>query len=298
MSNERRLLTIAIPTYNCAHFLPDAIASIMCQGLKYFEIVIVDNASEDNTEEIIRSLNNEHIRYIRNPLNLGSRENFNQCIKYSSGFYIKFLCADDVLLAGVLLKQLSILESRPEVSLVTCDLSLTDSELREEGVYHEFPGECSGAHMINLCLSGLGNYIGGPSSTMFRRKEAESLIFDSSYRWVADLKFGLQLLQRGDYVNIDEVGYRYRRHPNTDTATNCPNEIRMSEYFRLVDEFNWWNPLNCLQAIRRGSRAGREIARKRWWRAGRPRSFANALMSFRDVLFMRSYFKRGANEYF
>ena len=55
MATEEPLLTIAIPTFNCARFLPDAIASIMRQGLDDFEILIVDNASEDNTEEVIRS---------------------------------------------------------------------------------------------------------------------------------------------------------------------------------------------------------------------------------------------------
>jgi hypothetical protein len=122
---------------------------------------------------------------------------------------------------------------------------------------------------------------------MFRRKDAEDLLFDSSYWWVSDLKFGLQLLRHGAYVNIDEVGYLYRRHPNTGTELYCPNEIRMPNYFRLVDEFDWWNPLNCLQAIRRGGREGRKIVFKRWSRACRPKSVANALRSFGDVLHMR-----------
>ena len=75
MQNEDPLLTIAIATYNSAHYLPDAIASVMCQGLDDFEIVIVDNASEDNTKQIVESLNNLHIRYIRNSSNLGAVEN-------------------------------------------------------------------------------------------------------------------------------------------------------------------------------------------------------------------------------
>ena len=58
MASEEPLLTIAIPTFNSAHFLPDAIASIMREGLDDFEILIVDNASEDNTEEVVRSFEN------------------------------------------------------------------------------------------------------------------------------------------------------------------------------------------------------------------------------------------------
>lgn len=284
-------LSVCIPTYNSVHFLPDSVGSVLRQGLSDFEIVIVDNASEDDTEAWVKGLNNPHVRYFRNPKNLGPHYSSERCLAEARGQYVKFLCADDVFLDGVLLKQLDVFRNRPNVSLVTCNLSLTDCNLREEGVYRAYPGECSGAHLVNLCLSGLGNYIGGPSSTMFRRKDALDITTDSSYKWVSDLRFGLKLLRRGAYVNIDEVGFLYRRHPNTDTAINCPSEIRMPEYFRLVDEFDWWNPLNCLQAIRRGGREGREIVRKRWRRACRPKSVANALTAFRDVLYMRSYGK-------
>jgi glycosyltransferase involved in cell wall biosynthesis len=279
-------LSICIFTYNSAHYLPDAIGSVMRQGLEDFEIVIVDNASQDDTEALVRGLNNPHIRYFRNPENFGPHYSAKRCIAEARGKYIKYLCADDVFVDGVLLKQMEVLRRRPDVALVTCDLYVTDSELREKAVSRAFPGECSAERMINLCLSGLGNYIGGPSNIMFRREDAEDITSDSSYRWVGDLRFSLLLLRCGAYVNIDEVGYLYRRHPNTDTANNCPNEMRMPEYFRLVEEFNWWNPLNCFQAIRRGGRDGREIVLKRWWNACRPRSVANALTSFGDVWYM------------
>ncbi len=284
-------LSVCIPTYNAAHFLPDAIGSIMRQGLSDFELVVVDNASQDGTEDYVKGLNNPYVRYFRNPENYGPHYSSERCLAEAKGRYIKFLCADDVFLDGVLPKQLEVLRRRPDVALVTCNLSLTDSELREEGTYRVYPGKCSGAHLVNVCLSGLGNYIGGPSSIMFRREDALDITTDSSYKWVADLRFGLRLLRKGAYVNIDQVGFMYRRHPNTDTAINCPNEMRMPEYFRLVDEFDWWNPLNCLQAMRRGGREGREIVRKRWRRACRPQSVANALTSFKDVLYMRSYGK-------
>ncbi len=263
----------------------------MRQGLSDFEIVIVDNASQDGTEAWVKGLNNPRIRYFRNQQNLGPHYSSERCLTEAKGRYVKFLCADDVFLDGVLLKQLEVLHTRPDVALVTCNLSLTDSKLHEEGVYRVYPGECSGMRIVNACLSGLGNYIGGPSSIMFRREDALDITTDPSYKWVADLRFGLKLLRHGTYVNIDQVGFLYRRHPNTDTAINCPDQIRMPEYFRLVDEFDWWNPLNCLQAIRRGGHEGREVVRKRWRRAWRPQKVANAVTSFKEVVYMRYYGK-------
>lgn len=280
-------LSVCIPTYNAARFLPDAIGSVMHQGLDDFEIVIVDNASEDDTQALITRLSNPHIRYFRNPENLGPHHSFMRCLSEARGTYIKPLCADDAFVDEVVVKQLRVLRSRPDVAVVTCDHYLTDSELRRECIHREYPGECSGPHMINTCLSGLGNYIGGPSNIMFRRADAAGFIVDTSYKWVGDLRFSLKLLQHGAYLNVDEVGLLYRRHPNTDTAANCSPEMRMSEYLRLVEEFDWWNPFNCIQAVRRGGPIDRGTVLKRWRRACTPTRLRKALASLRDVWSMR-----------
>lgn len=286
MQTERPLLTIGIPTYNSAHFLSDSVGSVMRQGLSDFEIVIVDNASLDNTEEVVNSMGNPRIRYFRNTTNLGSRENHNRCLSEGRGRYFKFLGADDVLLEGVLTKQLSVLEDRQDVTLVTCNLSLTNSKLDRDRTLCCFPGSCLGSDIINLCLSGLNNYIGGPSNFMFRLADAAGLSMNDSYRYVSDLRFGLQLLQRGNYVNIDDIGYLYRRHASSDTETNCPASIRMHEYLRLVEEFGWWNPFNCLQSLRRGGGEGRQTALHKWKIACQPNNILRGAVGFTQVLNM------------
>jgi len=286
MLNNQPLLTVAIPTYNCAHYLPDAVGSVMRQGLDDFELLILDNASEDNTEEVVRSFRNDRIRYIRNTSNLGSRENGNRCMLNARGRYLKFLCADDVFLDGVLEKQLKILESRPEVALVTCDHFITNEHLQIEGIFHAFPGVHSGSRVINACLSGMANFIAGPSNVMFRREQAAGLVSDSSYNLLSDCKFYLQLLGRGGYANIGTVGYLYRRHPTSDTEVNCPVDRRMSEHLRLVSEFGGWNPLSCVKAVREAGPEGWRAVRAHWREAFRLGRIATAVMSFPDLVHM------------
>ena len=285
MAGEEPLLTVAIPTYNSAHFLPDAIASIMRQGLDDFEILVVDNASEDNTEEVVRALGNRHLRYIRNSSNLGSRENGNRCVANSRGRYLKLLCADDVLLDGVLQKQLKVLEARPEVALVTCGYLPTDPYLNIQGSWSAFPGSHPGRRVINFCLSRMTNGIGGPSNIMIRRAAATGVVSDAAYRLLSDLKFCLQILQRGAYVNIDEPGVLYRRHPNSDMATNCTAEIHMLEYVRLVSEFNWWNPLNCAVAFHFGGVEARRVVQKHWRQACSPVRLARSIEASADLVY-------------
>jgi glycosyltransferase involved in cell wall biosynthesis len=287
MAGETPLLTVAIPTFNCAHFLPDAIASIMRQGLDDFEILIVDNASEDNTEEVVRSLQNSRIRYLRNPSNLGSQENGNRCLANSRGRYIKFFCADDVLLDGILRKQLNILETRPDVALVTCNYLSADHNLNIDRICIELPGARPGRRVINFCLSRMTNCVGGPSNIMFRRTAADGVVVDASYRLLPDLKFCLQVLEHGAYVNIDEPGYLYRRHPNSDYATNCPPEIHVPEYIRLVSEFDWWNPLNCVLLFLFGGTEGRHVVRGHWRRAFAPGRVARSLQASADLVHKR-----------
>jgi glycosyltransferase involved in cell wall biosynthesis len=287
MTGTEPLLTIAIPTFNCAHFLPDAIRSIMRQGLDDFEILIVDNASEDNTEEVVCAFENPHIRYIRNPSNLGSSENGNRCLANSRGRYIKLFCADDVLLDGVLRKQLNILETRPEVALVTCGYLPTDPYLNIQGSWSAFPGSHPGRRVINFCLSRMTNGIGGPSNIMIRSAAAAGVASDGTYRLLSDLKFNLQILEHGAYANIDEPGYLYRRHPDSDYATNCPPEIHVPEYLRLVGEFNWWNPLNCALASVLGGTEGRCVVREHWRQACAPGRLASSLEASADLVYKR-----------
>lgn len=278
-------LSVCIPTFNCAHYLPQAIASVMRQGLHDFEIVIIDNASDDDTGSVVAELRNPHIRYLRNPTNIGSRENGNRCLAEARGTYIKILCADDVLLDDVLPEQLDILRRRSDVALVSCDMVVTDEHLRPQSIQRFFPGTCSGHRLKAACLGGMDNYIGGPSNVMFRSVDAIGVRSDPAYRFISDLKFCLQILQNGNYFNIGRPGYLYRRHSGSDTATNCPPGSHLCEFLRLIDEYQERNPLNCIRA--RG--LGGALTPDMWRNAFLPRHVLQAFLTIPDLVRMRQY---------
>lgn len=124
---------------------------------------------------------------------------------------------------------------------------------------------------------------------MFRLTDANGIDFDPSYRFVSDLKFGLQLLQQGNYLNIDEAGYLYRRHPASDTEANCRVDKRIEEFLRLADEFKWWKPTELCTSCQRGGVEGRNAAFSNWLKACMPKSMFNAVAAFPDVLRMRRF---------
>lgn len=99
-------LSICIPTFNRADTLKEALDSVLIQleGNIKIDLLICDNASSDNTQEIVNQYQRHFpiIRYHRNPENIGFDGNIVNCIKYAQGEYVWFLSDDDILLKGTL----------------------------------------------------------------------------------------------------------------------------------------------------------------------------------------------------
>jgi glycosyltransferase involved in cell wall biosynthesis len=92
------LVTIVIPTYNRADsFLPGALQSAIRQGYESLEVLVVDNASTDDTAEVVRAHDHPGLRYIRQPNNVGPFRNFQRGLAEATGEYVLFLCDDDRL---------------------------------------------------------------------------------------------------------------------------------------------------------------------------------------------------------
>ena len=92
------LVTIGIPTYNRANkSLPSTINSAVKQDYPNIEIIVSDNCSIDNTEEIVKSFNDKRIRYMKQKTNIGSNNNHNACLNAATGDYFLLLHDDDLI---------------------------------------------------------------------------------------------------------------------------------------------------------------------------------------------------------
>lgn len=91
---RKPFFSIIIPTYNNSHFLKAAIQSCLEQTFRDFEIVVVDDCSPDNTKEVVASIKDKRIRYIRNNKNLGQEGNFKKSFSLGRGRYL-FISGDD-----------------------------------------------------------------------------------------------------------------------------------------------------------------------------------------------------------
>ena len=109
-------VSVIIPTYNRAEFLGCAIKSALNQTFKDIEIVVADDRSTDNTPELVRSFDDERIKYLFNEGNKGPSATRNTAILASEGEYIAFLDDDDEWLPDKLQRQVEFLDnSRPNI---------------------------------------------------------------------------------------------------------------------------------------------------------------------------------------
>ncbi|MBU2621164.1 MAG: glycosyltransferase family 2 protein [Proteobacteria bacterium] len=117
---KRMQFSVIIPTYNYAHFLPNALESALAQEQDDFEILVIDDGSVDETPELMRSYCEKYpiqIKYFRQE-NRGPANVRNRGIKESCGDYLIFLDADDRLLPGALYKFCSFLQGEPNLDMV------------------------------------------------------------------------------------------------------------------------------------------------------------------------------------
>src|SRR5215218_3603182 len=90
-------VSVCIPTYNYGHFLGAAIESVLRQEFDDFELVVVDNASEDDTPAVVARYHDPRLRHHRTDRNMGLFGTFARSLEIARGEFVKFLAADDWL---------------------------------------------------------------------------------------------------------------------------------------------------------------------------------------------------------
>ncbi|UCH38143.1 MAG: glycosyltransferase family 2 protein, partial [Candidatus Bathyarchaeota archaeon] len=112
-------VSIGLPVYNGETYIREAIDSILSQTYVDFELIIVDNASTDQTQKICLAYTDkdDRVRYIRNPHNVGAAENHNRAFRLSRSKYFKWAAHDDIIAPEYLSKCVSALEQDSSIAL-------------------------------------------------------------------------------------------------------------------------------------------------------------------------------------
>src|SRR5215208_1861403 len=206
--SEAGLVSVVIPCYNQAHFLSEAIESVLAQGYTNFEVIVVDDGSEDATAEVgsAYAAKDPRMRLIRQE-NRGLAGARNRGLSEACGEYVVFLDSDDRLLVEALEVGVRELEAHPDCAFVSGHYKAigTDGSLLWRP--YEPPAERDGYLML------LQYSFGMPAVVMYRRWIfGEVGGFDGTVDAAADWDLYLRVARRFPIYHHGEVVADYRQH--------------------------------------------------------------------------------------
>lgn len=110
---------VAVPCYQYGRYLPGCVASVLSQGIDDVRILIIDNASTDDSLDVARGLaaTDKRVSVVAHPTNLGLHASFNEGIDWASADYFILLCADDLLAPNCLKRAVAVMEEHPDIDL-------------------------------------------------------------------------------------------------------------------------------------------------------------------------------------
>ena len=131
------LVSVVVPTHNRAPLLRRAIDSVLEQTYRNLDLIVVDDASEDDTAEVVASFDDRRVRYYRHETNRHVSATRNTGIEHSRGEYVAFLDDDDEWLPTKLEKQVRLMNAAPDdVGLVYCWMDYFDGQGRKVSEVH------------------------------------------------------------------------------------------------------------------------------------------------------------------
>ena len=184
------LVTVIIPVYRSSLYIEAAIRSVMAQTITNWELIVIDDYSDDGTPEIVRSLAQEdtRIRLVCNERNMGVARTRNRGMDMARGSYIALLDSDDVWLPDKLERQLSLM-AREKADLCYCSYAIVNAQGERCRPDYLVPESAD----FNLLLK--ENVIGCSTVVMSRRTVEDHRFTTDFYH--EDYVFWVTLLQEG-----------------------------------------------------------------------------------------------------
>jgi len=229
-------VSVLLAVYNDERYLPEAIESILAQTYTDFELIVVDDGSEDGTAEVIReyAARDERLRFLQLANNRGQYAAVNRGLAEARGEYITRMDSDDISLPRRLEIQLDYLQANPDIGVVGAQRIQVDENLKP---LRDINFPLRHAHIvISLFLSGWS--IGG-AEAVFRREALAGLGGFNSRVILGDLDLYCRMVERARFANVPERLYWARRH---DKNITLYHQTRRNEEKRAIRS-GWYKRL-------------------------------------------------------
>lgn len=231
-------LSVVIPAYNMAGYLPLAVDSVLAQDAPVHELLVLDNASTDDTPQVMARYARTAVDYRRNSDNLGLAGNVGLGCALATGDAILFLGADDRLEPGFARAATTFLAAEPEVALVHGPAAWIDAGGRRfGGTGQAWPRLTPGREAM---LGAFGR--GFSFSTMVMRTAAIRATgpFDPRWQEVIDLWLFLRMCLAGNVGYLDQALVEYRVHDQAMSMPMYRDNLMFRRQMRAAQEAFAW----------------------------------------------------------
>ena len=213
------LFTISIPTYNRADgYLRETLASAVAQDYQDLEIMISDNASVDNTEEVVRSFDDPRIRYVKHEANIGHAGNFDFCVTGARGHYVLVLHDDDVIDADFIQTCADAVGDRLDYGMLRTGVRIIDDV---GGLLEEHPNKSKSSTAEDFALEWFSGELAlYMCNTVFNRQKVIDVGgFRSEKDLWHDVVAEMKIASTSPRLEIESVKASFRRHGDSRGAS-------------------------------------------------------------------------------
>jgi glycosyltransferase involved in cell wall biosynthesis len=221
---------VVVPCYQYGRFLRDCVTSVLEQDIEGIRVLIIDNASTDDTAEVACALaaNDPRVEVVTRRQNLGHLASFNQGIDWAVADYFMVLCADDLLAPGALRRAIAVMEQHPAVNLTfgrefIIDFEVAVPEPQQSMADHTWDLMSGDSLLERLCRAGR------PDASRFMIAGTTAIVRTSAQKRVghyratlphtSDLEIWLRFACVGGAAETDAVQGIRRVHPLNRSAT-------------------------------------------------------------------------------
>ena len=228
------LVSIIMPSFGTAPFIAESIESVQAQSYKNWELIIVDDCSTDNTDEVVKQfLSDERIKYLKNEKNSGAAVSRNRALREARGKWIAFLDSDDLWMPEKLEKQIHFMEKNGYHFSYT-NYAEIDTEDNRYGITVTGPKRITKTGFFNYCWPGC--------LTVIYDKDVVGLIQIADIKKNNDYAMWLKVCRKADCYLLDEELALYRRGRAGSVSTHSIKTM-IGWHYKLYREAEGQNPV-------------------------------------------------------
>lgn len=234
MNKTQPLVSVILPVYNAGAVLKESVASILHQKYRHIELIIYDDGSGDNPENIISRFKDPRIRFIRNEKNEGLIKALNNALKKAEGELIARMDADDISHPDRILRQVNYMANNLHIAVSGTAMHRFGADHGRSAVTTD-PDELSAELLFRIPFN---------HPTVIMRRivvEKNPELYDSRFPHAEDLELWHRLSKEYKFGNINYPLLNYRTHSlqvtqlHKQTLENSVTEILKASLQRLTD---------------------------------------------------------------